>query len=161
MLTLHSIILLLCHLGLSHGQAVTACHSMGLQIGEVRQQVVEAHRRCTDQQATIVQLHQRLLDSQQNLQAKFPFPCIAGASWCTFSKCAYFCMEVSSTKSSYIGSARIMGEHIACRQILVSCIRSFWASETHGSSTLSGGHAMMTQPMCDGILSCNAQMKHL
>ncbi|DBA93485.1 TPA: hypothetical protein ACH3X3_013584 [Trebouxia sp. C0006] len=40
------------------------------QIGEVRQQVVEAHRRCTDQQATIVQLHQRLLDSQQNLQAK-------------------------------------------------------------------------------------------
>lgn len=40
------------------------------QIGEVRQQVVEAHRRCSDQQATIVQLHQRLLDSQQDLQAK-------------------------------------------------------------------------------------------
>ncbi|DBA86560.1 TPA: hypothetical protein ACH3X1_005040 [Trebouxia sp. C0004] len=40
------------------------------QIGEVRQQVVEAHRRCSDQQATIVQLHQRLLHSQQDLQAK-------------------------------------------------------------------------------------------
>ena len=69
MLTLHSIALLRYHLGLSYGQAVIV---WWLQIGEVRQQVVEAHRRCTDQQATIVQLHQRLLDSQQHLQANSP-----------------------------------------------------------------------------------------
>ena len=39
---------------------------------------MEAHRRCSDQQATIVQLHQRLLDSQQNLQAKSPMHALLG-----------------------------------------------------------------------------------
>ena len=74
-LTLHSIALPLYDLDLSHEWAVIA---WWLQIGEVRQQVVEAHRRCSDQQATIVQLHQRLLDSQQDLQAKVPIHALLG-----------------------------------------------------------------------------------
>ncbi|KAL3145443.1 hypothetical protein ABBQ38_001685 [Trebouxia sp. C0009 RCD-2024] len=38
------------------------------QVGDVRQQLIEAHRRCSEQQATIVQLHAHLLSSQQHLQ---------------------------------------------------------------------------------------------
>ena len=145
MLTLHSIALLLYHLGVSHGQAVIA---WWLQIGEVRQQVVEAHRRCSDQQATIVQLHQRLLDSQQDLQAKISTYCVAGASRLCLLSMSMFLHGSIMVSSSYKGSARIMGEQVACRKSLVSCIRSFWAPETHHSSPLSGRHAMMTQPMC-------------
>jgi hypothetical protein len=73
--TLHGVALLLNHLVLSHERAIIA---WWLQIGEVRQQVVEAHRRCSDQQATNVQLHQRLLDSQQDLQAKSPVNALLG-----------------------------------------------------------------------------------
>lgn len=40
------------------------------QVGDVRQQLIEAHRRCSEQQGTIVQLHAQLLSSHQHLQAK-------------------------------------------------------------------------------------------
>ena len=39
-----------------------------VQVGDVRQQLVEAHRRCSEQQGTIVQLHAQLLASRQHLQ---------------------------------------------------------------------------------------------
>ena len=54
---------------------------MTLQIGEVRQQLMEAHRRCSDQQATIAQLHGRLLSVYQELQVLF-------AERFSFYKCA-------------------------------------------------------------------------
>ena len=41
---------------------------MLVQVGDVRQQLIEAHQRCSEQQATIVQLHAELLASRQHLQ---------------------------------------------------------------------------------------------
>ncbi len=142
--TLHGVALLLNHLVLSHERAIIA---WWLQIGEVRQQVVEAHRRCSDQQATNVQLHQRLLDSQQDLQAKSPVNALLGHLG-LIPETKHIFTEVFSTNFSYMGSARIMGKQVACRPSLVSCIGSVWASKTHHSSTLSGVRAMMTQVTC-------------
>ena len=39
-----------------------------VQIGEVRQQLVEAHRQCSQQQATVVHLHDQLLTARKQLQ---------------------------------------------------------------------------------------------
>ena len=153
--TLHSIALLLCYLDLSHGQAVTA---WWLQIGELRQRVVEAHRRCTDQQATIVQLHQRLLDSQQNLQANFPFLALLGCPVCF--------LKTSVTRHGSIKhrifSPGLCQKRIACRTILLICIEIFWASQTYHSSTLSVVRACNddTTLVCyDGILGRSVQME--
>ncbi|KAL3145052.1 hypothetical protein ABBQ32_003541 [Trebouxia sp. C0010 RCD-2024] len=40
------------------------------QVGDVRQQLIEAQRQCSEQQGTIVQLHVHLLSSQKHLQAR-------------------------------------------------------------------------------------------
>lgn len=140
MLTLHSIALLLNHLVLSHGWKGIA---WWLQIGEVRQQVVEAHRRCTDQQATIVQLHQRLLDSQQNLQANSPIRALLGHPGlllqtehsCSWKYQAQILLDWALPK------ADCMQDH------LVTCTDFFRAPQAHHSIAVSGVCALMSVMM--------------
>ena len=51
------------------------------QVGDVRQQLIEAHQRCSEQQATIVQLHAQLLSSHQHRQVCCPTPtCLLGCN---------------------------------------------------------------------------------